>query len=129
MTRLGGIVSSFGYRILPITMPASGQYRATLTWNDPTIDLDLYVTTTACASYPATNSCMRTESAASQGNMEQIPWPVQAGQTYYLRVDSFIHHASDYLIQHAVNPATPAVSAALRDTLEGSELFLRKPKQ
>jgi hypothetical protein len=125
MTPLAGMVSSFGYRVLTVTMPASGLYRATLTWADPTIDLDLYLTTTSCRTYPPTNSCMRRESAASQGNMEQISFPVLAGQTYHIWVDNFTHRVSDYMVQHSVNGA--AITAPESETTEPYE-FLRKSK-
>ena len=47
---------------------------------------------------------MRAESAApAQGNIEQISFSVQAGQTYYVWVDNFTYRASGYLIQHSVN--------------------------
>ena len=72
LTPLSGAVSTFGYRILPVTMPASGLYRATLTWSDPSIDLDLYLTSTSCPSYPPSNACMRAESAASQGTWSRF---------------------------------------------------------
>jgi Fibronectin type III domain len=126
LTPLGGMVSSFGYRILPVTMPATGDYRATLTWGDSSIDLDLYLTSTLCASYPPTNACMRASSAAGAGNLEQISWHVQAGQTYYVWVDNFTHRVSDYLIQHTVNGA--ALTEPQSETPDASEIF-RKPKQ
>jgi hypothetical protein len=126
LTPLAGTVASFGYRILPVTMPATGEYRATLTWADPGIDLDLYLTSTSCSSYPPTNGCMRTESAAYQGNMEQISWSVQAGQTYYLWVDNFTHRVSNYLIQHTVNGAA---LHAPQTGLPSATEFLSKPKQ
>jgi hypothetical protein len=128
LTPLSGTVSIFGYRILSVTMPATGQYRATLTWADPTIDLDLYLTTTACPSYPPNNACMRTESASSHGNIEQIAFPVQAGQTYYLWVDNFTYRQSTYLIQHTVNAASSAPSTS-EAAETPREWFLTKRKQ
>ncbi len=107
LTPLTGIVTSLGYRVIPVTMPTSGLYRATLTWSDPAIDLDLYLTTTGCGtSYPPGILCRRAIADASVGNTEQIAYPVLAGQTYYLWVDNFMFRSSAYLVQHSVSVAS-----------------------
>jgi predicted phage tail protein len=76
-----GPASAAGF---PIVAAATGTYRATLMWTDPTIDLDLYLTAAGCP-FPPTGCGL----AASQGagvNTEQVAFAVGAGQSYRLWV-------------------------------------------
>jgi hypothetical protein len=108
---LAGTVTSLGHRTHLVTMPTTGQYNATLTWADGSVDLDLYLTTTPCGtSWPPSNACLRARSAADVGNSEQISFPVVAGQAYYVWVDNFTSRSAIYSVQHSV---TPGVSAAV----------------
>lgn len=83
------------------TMPATGQYRANLTWTDPTIDLDLYLARPGCSSYPPL-ACLLAVSDRLTGNSETVTWPVHAGERYELWVDNWSPRASLFLIQHFI---------------------------
>ncbi len=130
LSPLVGSVSSLGYRVIPVTMPSSGLYRATLTWSDPSIDLDLYLTTTGCGqSYPPGVLCRRAIADLYTGNMEQISYPVFAGQTYYIWVDNFTLQSSAYLVQHSVSAAAlSSDEAPLNAELAFSPIDIRKSK-
>jgi hypothetical protein len=84
-----GTVSSFGTTQHTVSIPRSGQMRLTLTWVGGG-DLDLYLTNTACNSYPPTDCTMLASSDSATGASETILRPVNQGETYKAWVDSFI---------------------------------------
>jgi predicted phage tail protein len=96
-----------------VVLTASGNFLGVLTWIDPTIDLDLYLTSAGCA-YPPTG-CLLAISDASGVNLEQVSLPVIAGQTYRLWVDNFSTRATSFSIENSVGgsvtPVAPPVEA------------------
>ena len=98
---LGETVSGDGVGRFAFTMPATGQYRATLTWTDPTIDLDLYLVRPGCDYYPPL-PCLLAVSDRVTGNSETVTWPVRAGERYELWVDNWSPRASAFVIQHFI---------------------------
>jgi hypothetical protein len=104
MAPLAGTVNADAARLSTVTMPASGRYQATLTWHDPADDLDLYLATIECLFYPPV-PCMLAVSMQTVGNMEQVSWPVQAGQRYALWIDNWAMRPVAYTIQHLIMAA------------------------
>jgi predicted RNA-binding protein with TRAM domain len=86
---------------IAITMPATGLYHATLTWADPSIDLDLYLARPGCNFYPPL-PCLLVVSDRLTGNSEDVAWPVRAGETYELWVDNWSNRGSAFVIQHSI---------------------------
>ena len=84
-----------------INMTATGTYQATLTWPDASIDLDLYLATTSCTTYPPIN-CLLAVSDASRGNTERIQYPVRNGEQYRLWVDNFTDRATSFSVEHFI---------------------------
>lgn len=90
----------------PVVASATGTYQAVLTWQDPSIDLDLYLTTPTCP-YPPTG-CLLAISDGIGVNQEQVAIPVEVGQTYRLWVDNFSGRPTSFSIQNFVgNTGTP----------------------
>jgi hypothetical protein len=84
-----------------LVMPASGLYRATLTWSDPAVDVDLYLAVPGCNFYPPL-PCLLTVSDASTGTMEQISWLVNAGEVYEIWGDNWSNVAAPVTLEHAI---------------------------
>jgi hypothetical protein len=100
---LAGTVVANGSRLSSVTMPATGRYEATLTWSDPTIDLDLYLIHLAspiCLILPTT--CVVASSVQTVGNVERVSWPVRADERYALIIDNFSNQPMSYAIQHFI---------------------------
>jgi bacillolysin len=99
---LGGFtstVSSLGVAAFTVTMGSTGRYQANLTWADPSIDLDLYLSTTGCSAV----ACLLDVSRNSDGNAETVSWPVRAGEQYRLWVDNFTRRPTSFAVQHFVS--------------------------
>jgi predicted phage tail protein len=101
---------------IDIVLAATGTYQASLVWNDPTIDLDLYLTTAGCT-YPPT-ACLLAISDATGTNTEQVSWSVRAGETYRLWVDNFSPRTTSFTIFSVVGSAD-----ANRDAETGTETW------
>lgn len=110
-----------------ITMQTSGIYQPTLVWTDPSIDLDLYLTTPDCG-YPPTG-CLLAISDATGTNSEAVSWPVTAGQTYRLWVDNFTQRTTSFTIYNVVAPAATAAAQgeAISDTPGNVRVVKYKP--
>jgi len=88
---LGGTVSVFGSTWHPFTVPRSGQMSLSLTWADPTIDLDLYLASSTCTQqlYPLANCGIILASNSAVGTVrEAIARSVNSGETYSIWVDN-----------------------------------------
>jgi hypothetical protein len=103
-TTFSGSIEALGAGYYTVTMAATGRYQATLTWPDASIDLDLYLATTACSNYPPT-SCILTASRGVGVNTEQISWPVRAGEQYRLWIDNFTSRSTSFTVNHFITTA------------------------
>lgn len=83
-----GTVSSFGFTQHLVNIPRAGNMRLSLSWSDGG-DLDLYLTGTACNSYPPTN-CQILAASDGLSNPEVITRTVSAGEQFKAWVDSFV---------------------------------------
>jgi len=102
---INGNVDPLGAGYYEVTMTANGRYQATLRWADAGIDLDLYLTTTACSTYPPEGSCLLDISDQVGVNSEAISWNVRAGERYHLWVDNFTDRGTAYTIEQFISTA------------------------
>jgi predicted phage tail protein len=103
-------IAPFDFLFFDITLTQTGTYQGTLVWNDPTIDLDLYLATAGCP-YPPTG-CTVAISDSSVGNTEVVSTPVTAGQTYRVFVDNFTNRTTSFTITNAVFAGATTAAAA-----------------
>jgi hypothetical protein len=85
---------------LPVTV--SGDLTLRLTWSDPTVDLDLYLTASTCTEnlYPLNSCGVILASIASTGTSEVITRPVSSGQQFQVWVDNLsASTAANYTLQ------------------------------
>ena len=73
---------------LPVTV--TGDLTLRLTWSDPAVDLDLYLTQSSCTQslYPLNDCGVVLASIASTGNAETITRPVSNGEQFQVWVDN-----------------------------------------
>jgi hypothetical protein len=72
--------------------------RIRLTWSDSSVDLDLYVTGTACTGDDPFACPWIAASQANYGTSEELTVAVQAGRDYYLWVDNFTNKYASYTL-------------------------------
>lgn len=106
---------------IDVTMTGTGTYRGNLVWDDPTIDLDFYLTTAGCPYPPA--GCLLAISDTTGGTSESVAVPVTAGQMYRLWVDNFSARASSFTIFSAIGSG-----ASGQDTRGGQETPIKTNK-
>jgi len=106
--RPNGVVS------FDVTLTQTGAYTGTLVWDDPAIDLDLYLTSPGCP-YPPTN-CLLSISDAVGTVTEAVSRPVVAGQSFRLYVDNFTNRTTAFTIQNVVAPGDTAEPVAAPDS-------------
>jgi hypothetical protein len=95
-----GSVVAFGFNPHALTTARAGTMKAVLTWANGAIDLDLYMTTAACTTYPPLNCATIATSEANSGTSETVSRTVASGEQYKLWVDNFSATlATDYSIQ------------------------------
>ena len=97
---LTGTVSSQGFTQHSITASRSGTLTLRLTWSGSN-DLDLYLTTSACNSYPPGNQpgCpMLVLSTNDSGNTETITRTVASGEEFKAWVDNFSTGSTAYAL-------------------------------
>jgi uncharacterized protein YfaP (DUF2135 family) len=90
---ISGTVSVFGSTYHPFTIPRSGQMSLSLTWSDPTIDLDLYLASPNCTQaiglHPLANCGIILASNSAVGVVrEAIARSVNSGESYSIWVDN-----------------------------------------
>jgi len=84
-----GTVSAFGAVRHPLTIQRAGQLTLRLTWSDPMVDLDLYLSAVACTElYPMSACTVLAASDAATGTQESILRTVAAGETYQIWIDN-----------------------------------------
>jgi hypothetical protein len=123
---LSGTIRPGEFGFFDVTLTQTGVYVGSLTWVDPAIDLDLYLTSPGCP-YPPTN-CLLAISDAVGVNVETVSRPVTAGQTYRLYVDNFTNRTTSFTIVNTVGPAL-AANVAADAASDESVPTLRKIKQ
>lgn len=97
---INGNVAAFGFSQHSLTASRAGQMRITLNWTNAAIDLDLYLTNSACDGYPPLRCTSLATSATGSGTSEAITRQVGAGEQLKLWVDNFDPTlASAYTIQ------------------------------
>jgi hypothetical protein len=113
-----------------VALTQTGPYIGSLTWVDPAIDLDFYLTSAGCP-YPPTG-CLLSISDATGVNVETVTQPVVAGSTYRLYVDNFTNRTTSFTIINTVGgaPTADVPDASGAEAIsDGSALTLRKQKQ
>ena len=122
-------VTPFGVIAFDVLMTQTGLYQAVLVWDDPTIDLDLYLTTAGCPYPPA--ACLLAISDATGTNAEAVSRSVVTGETYRLFVDNVnpVGRTTSFTIFSTIGGA-PAVSlpSVADEGAPAEELKLRKSK-
>lgn len=103
-------LAAFGVVAFSVTMTQTGTYQAAMVWDDPTIDLDLYLTTADCP-YPP-GSCLLEISDATGTNTEAVSRSVVAGQTYRIWVDNVSARTTSFAIISTIGGAAAATAPA-----------------
>ena len=79
------------------TAPLSGQLLVTLTWANPEVDLDLYVTASSCTQPHPRGACqILGASDLSTGTREEVERSVSSGDALAVFVDSLGLVATSY---------------------------------
>ena len=98
---VSGTVSAFGTTRHSLTIPQSGNMSLTLTWSDGTIDLDLYLASSACQQlYPLSQCNVILTSNSAQGAVrENVSRSVASGESYSIFVDNLnLSKATSYTL-------------------------------
>jgi hypothetical protein len=70
-------------------VPRSGRLTVELTWDDPAVNLDLYLTSPSCGTlYPLSNCAIIERSVASTGTREVVSKSVIQGETIMFHIDN-----------------------------------------
>jgi hypothetical protein len=84
-----GTVSVFGTTEHAISTSRAGTLDVTLTWANPAIDLDLYLTGPQCTGYPPTDCTLLASSDRFTGTSENIQRTVASGEQFKVWVDNW----------------------------------------
>lgn len=109
-------VSATGATAFDVVITQSGPYQGLLIWDDPTVDLDLYLTSPGCP-YPPSGCLLSISDAGPGVTQEQVNRSVAAGESYRLWVDNFSGKASSFTIFNTIGGAS-ALSASEAATAE-----------
>lgn len=87
---VSGSVAVFSEARHPLPVTVSGDLTLRLTWSDPTVDLDLYLTASTCTQnlYPLESCGVILAAIASTGTSEVITRPVSSGEQFQVWVDN-----------------------------------------
>lgn len=104
-TSVTGTVGPLGTNSHPLQISGSGTRTLVLTlnWNDPTVDLDLYLTSAPCT--PASCTLLAT-SASNSGTFERITYTVRGGDRFLAWVDNFTSRAQTYTLSYGFQGLT-----------------------
>jgi hypothetical protein len=100
-----GTVAVFGATSHPLSIPRTGQMLLTLTWTDPTINLDLLLTPPGCTERPPTPGCdiLAGSNTLSGVARETIARSVVAGEAFTVWVENLsATQASTYTLSVTV---------------------------
>lgn len=99
-----GTVSVFGTTRHSLSIPRSGNLTLRLTWQDATVDLDLYLTAATCMELYAADCTVLLASDSSVGTSETITRTVTGGEQFQIWVDSLSEdRAQNYALSITVN--------------------------
>jgi hypothetical protein len=97
-----GTVAGLGAASHDVTMASAGTATVTLTWTAATVDLDLYLTSSACTVYPRTSTLsvctILSSSTSATGVREELTMSVAKNQALRVWVDNFSAASSGYAI-------------------------------
>jgi hypothetical protein len=102
---MNGTVSLYGSTYHPLSVPYTGTMYLTLSWNDPAIDLDLYLAGPGCTNVHPLDGCgYYAASDSSVGVVrETITRTVYAGESYTIWIDNLsLRRASTYNISLSI---------------------------
>jgi hypothetical protein len=84
-----GNVAAYGVNRHALTVPRSGNMTVRLTWQDGSVDLDLYLTASGCMElYPQSACNILANSTALAGTSEQVTRSVSGNDTLAVFVDN-----------------------------------------
>jgi len=102
---MNGTVSLYGSNYHPLSIPYTGTMYLTLSWNDPTIDLDLYLAAPGCINLHPLDGCGYFAASDSSVGVvrETITRTVYAGESYSIWIDNLsLTRASPYNISVSI---------------------------
>jgi len=99
-TSVTGSVDPLGITRHPLQITGSGTTTMvlTLTWNNPNVDLDLYLTNTSCDAYPPTSCTILAASESDSGTFERLTRAARGGDRFFVWVDNFTNQAQTYTL-------------------------------
>jgi hypothetical protein len=97
---INGNVVAYGANQHALTASRAGQLRLTLSWANPAIDLDMYLTDATCNSYPPLSCTILATASVGSGSSETLTRTVASGDHLKVWVDNFnLTLPTDYLVQ------------------------------
>jgi len=95
-----GTASVFGSTRHGLTIPRNGNLTLRLTWQDPTVDLDLYLTIPSCTAslYPLSSCGVLLASDNASGTVETITRSVTNGEAFQVWVDNVSSRTANYTL-------------------------------
>lgn len=101
---LNGTVAAFDTNEHTFASPRTGQMTVELTWQDETIDLDLYLTDATCVGYPPNDCTILASSDATTGTTESLTFSVTNAVNYKIWVDNFdVDTPSPYTVEITID--------------------------
>ena len=98
-----GTVSVFGSTRHGLTIPRNGNLTLRLTWQDPTVDLDLYLTVGNCTNlYPMASCGVLLASDNATGTVETITRSASNGEVFQVWVDNVSSRTANYSLSIVV---------------------------
>ena len=99
-----------------------------LIWSDPSVDLDLYVTSDSCNDYPPAACTILAMSVGEIGTSEQVTFSARSGVTYRVWVDNFTSKAQTYWLTFTnAQGVAPVAGEAELVRSSGAAFSDRKP--
>lgn len=126
LPRISDTVGVYGRNRHSFTVNATGQLIATLTWANPSVDLDLYLTASTCT----TCTILTRSTGYPPGTSEQVRWSVRTGEGYSVWVDNWSLTSSQaYTIEFSIQTSAltfgmhsqPAVAIETTGILAGQK--------
>ena len=101
-----GSVAALAAASHDVTVAKAGTASVVLTWTAATVDLDLYVTSSACSTYPKTTTlpacALLASSTNPSGAREELTLAVTKSQPLRIWVDNFSGASSSYTVDVTV---------------------------